>query len=217
MIKSVVFDLDNTLLDRDASVIQFIDDQYDRLVHVLGHIRKDIYMTRFIELDSHGYVWKDKVYKQLTDEFNIKGVTWEKLLDDYINKFQLNCVPFPNLLPMLDKLSAKDLKLGIITNGFGQFQMNTIKALGIEKYFDVILISEWEGIKKPHANIFKRALEKLNVSSQASIYIGDHPINDVRAAQKVGMKGIWKRNNQFNIAEADGMIDDLMDVLLFIT
>jgi putative hydrolase of the HAD superfamily len=31
MIKSVIFDLDGTLLDRDASVVQFIAAQYDRL------------------------------------------------------------------------------------------------------------------------------------------------------------------------------------------
>ena len=35
----------------------------------------------------------------------------------------------------------------MIPNGYGQFQMDNIKALGIEKYFETILVSEWEGIK----------------------------------------------------------------------
>ncbi|WP_425428029.1 hypothetical protein [Alteribacillus bidgolensis] len=35
----------------------------------------------------------------------------------------------------------------------------------MEKYFETILISEWEGIKKPDLKTFKRALEQLNVSS----------------------------------------------------
>lgn len=41
--------------------------------------------------------------------------------------------------------------------------MDNIKALGIEKYFETILVSEWEGVKKPDPQIFNRALEQLNV------------------------------------------------------
>lgn len=45
---------------------------------------------------------------------------------------------------MLEELKSSNFLLGIITNGYGQFQMDNIKALGIEQYFDVILVSEWE-------------------------------------------------------------------------
>jgi putative hydrolase of the HAD superfamily len=51
----------------------------------------------------------------------------------------------------------------MITNGIGKFQMDNIKALGIEKYFKTILVSEWEGFKKPDPNIFFRALKQLHV------------------------------------------------------
>lgn len=74
MIKAVIFDLDGTLLNRDESVKKFIDNQYERLNKWVGHLSKEKYTTRFIELDSHGYVWKDKVYQQLVDEFEITGV-----------------------------------------------------------------------------------------------------------------------------------------------
>ena len=80
MIKSVIFDLDGTLLNRDESVKKVIDNQYERLNKWVGHIPKENYTTRFIELDSRGYVWKDKVYQQLVDEFEITGVNWEGLL-----------------------------------------------------------------------------------------------------------------------------------------
>ena len=154
MIKAAIFDLDGTLLDRDASVVRFINNQYDRLHKFVGHIPREKFVARFIELDNHGYVWKDKVYQQLVDEFEITGITWEDLLQDYIYEFKNNCVPFPNLIEMLEELKRRNVKLGMITNGIGQFQMDNIKALGIEKYFDAILVSEWEGIKKPDlANI----------------------------------------------------------------
>jgi len=57
-IKAVVFDLDGTLLNRDASVKIFLENQYKRLNKSVNHISKDNYITRFIELDSRGYVFE---------------------------------------------------------------------------------------------------------------------------------------------------------------
>lgn len=191
--KAVLFDLDGTLLNRDKSVELFINKQYERLYELLSHIPKEQYISRFIELDNHGYVWKDKVYQQLISEFNIPFVTWEELLQDYVQQFKHHCVGFPHIHKMLEELKNNKIALGLITNGYGQFQMDNIKALDIEKYFDVILVSEWEGIKKPNPQIFMNALEQLNVEPSESVFIGDHPENDVKAAQNVGMKGIWKK------------------------
>ncbi|WP_164670442.1 HAD family hydrolase [Virgibacillus doumboii] len=216
MIKAVLFDLDGTLLNRDESVKIFIEKQYQRFNQWLNHVPKDKYITRFIELDNRGYVWKDKVYQQLLAEFDITGLTWEELLQDYVSQFQYSCVPFPNLLRMLEELKSDNYNLGIITNGKGQFQMDNIKALGIEKYFETILISEWEGMNKPEPRIFHRAFDSLNVLPGESIYVGDHPEKDVKAAQRAGMKGVWKKDYKWNNVKADFMVDDLKEVPLII-
>lgn len=212
MIKVVLFDLDGTLLDRDASVRLFIERQYERLNQWLGHIQKDEFIHRFIYLDCNGYVWKDKVYQQLVQEFNIEHITWEFLLEDYMNEFKHHCVPFPNLTKMLASLKKKQLLLGIITNGFEQFQMNHIRALGIEHFFDTILVSEREGIKKPNPAIFERALSNLQVSPCESIYVGDHPENDIEGARQVGMISMWKKNDAWKEIEADFVIEDLNEI-----
>ena len=216
MIKAVIFDLDGTLLNRDESVKMFIETQYDRLNELVGHIPKENFVRRFIELDDRGYVWKDKVYQQLVNEFGISDITWEDLLQDYLSQFKNNCISFPNLNSMLDELRTNNFVLGLITNGKGQFQMDNIKAMGIEEYFDIILISEWEGIKKPDPQIFMRALNQLNVTSNESLFVGDHPDNDIKAAQNVGMKGIWKKDFQWNDVEADFIVDDLGELPLII-
>lgn len=216
MFKAALFDLDGTLLNRDQSVELFINEQYERLYELLSHIPKEQYISRFIELDNHGYVWKDKVYQQLIDEFKISSITWEKLLQNYIEEFKHHCVPFPHIHEMLEELKDNKIALGMITNGYGQFQMANMKALDIEKYFDVILVSEWEGIKKPNPQIFMNALKKLNVDPSESVFIGDHPENDVKAAQNVGMKGIWKKDNQWTCVEADAIIDDYLELPLML-
>ena len=74
LIKAVLFDFDLTLLDRDASVRKFVATQYERFHFCLSHIPKEKYVSRFVELDERGYVWKDKVYQRLTDEFNINCI-----------------------------------------------------------------------------------------------------------------------------------------------
>ena len=50
MIKAAIFDLDGTLLNRDESVKRFIDGQYERLNKQIGHIPKEKYVQRFIEI-----------------------------------------------------------------------------------------------------------------------------------------------------------------------
>lgn len=209
VIKAVLFDLDGTLLDRDKSVKRFVDNQYERLHRYLGHIPKEKYITRFIELDNRGYVWKDKVYQQLVEEFSIQRIDSTYLLEDYLRKFHHHCIPFPNLHGMLENLKKKRLLLGIITNGFGKFQMDNIEALGIAKYMDTILVSETEGIKKPNPEIFERALKRLNVVPSESVFVGDHPQNDVEASEHIGMKGIWKKDYQWDTFIANSIVDDL--------
>ncbi|WLD92302.1 HAD family hydrolase [Alkalihalobacillus sp. AL-G] len=215
MIKAVIFDLDGTLLNRDASVRKFIDDQYDRYIKWVGHVPKKEYTSRFIELDCQGYVWKDKVYQQLIDDYNI-DLLWEVLLRDYVVQFKNHCVPFVNLIPMLERLKSTSIEMGMITNGNGQFQMDNIIALGIEPYFNTILVSEWEGIKKPDPQLFIKSLKQLNVEPDECIFVGDHPINDVKAAKNVGMKAVWKRDEHWGCVEADFILNDLSELPLFI-
>lgn len=216
MIKAVIFDLDGTILNRDDSLIAFANQQYNRFHKELGHVPKNVYISRFRELDNRGYVWKDKVYQQLTKEFLITGLTWEYLLNDYLIHFQNSCIPFSNLLNMLDELKREKVLLGIITNGKCKFQMNNIKALGIESYFETILISECEGIKKPNHEIFQKALHKLDVLASESVFVGDHPINDIKAAQDVGMNAIWKRDEEWKNVKTDFTINNLIEIPLIL-
>lgn len=213
MIRAILFDLDGTLLDRDASIKHFITHQYDRFPVELGKIAKNDYISRFIELDCRGYVWKDKVYQTLVREFGIEAISWADLLEDYEINFMHSCIPFVNLLETLEALTKAGYLLGIITNGLGKFQQRTIQGLGIEKYFQTILISEFEGIRKPDAEIFLRALRNLNILPNESVFIGDHPQTDVMGAKRMGMKSIWKRDLGWQAPEnPDAIIDGLSEL-----
>ncbi|WP_340022341.1 HAD hydrolase-like protein [Paenibacillus sp. FSL K6-1096] len=79
------------------------------------------------------------------------------LLDDYLSNFQQHCTGYPNLLTTLTALKNNGLKIALISNGYGQFQYDNFKALNIAHLFDEVLISEWEGLRKPDQAIFHRA------------------------------------------------------------
>lgn len=211
MIIAVIFDLDGTLLDRDASLRKFVDDQYERFKGSIGHVQKQEFVSTFIELDARGHVWKDKVYQQLIDTYDLK-LFWEDMLQDYIEGFKNHCVPFENLTSMLDELKSNNIRLGMITNGKGQFQLDSIKALGIEQYFDTILISELEGLRKPDRAIFEKALAQLNARAENSLFVGDHPDHDIKAAKNCGMATAWKRDEYWSTAESDFIIEDLGEI-----
>ncbi|MDD1368819.1 HAD-IA family hydrolase [Bacillus sp. MHSD_36] len=216
MIRAVLFDLDGTLLDRRQSLEQFIPDQYNRFTSHLMNIEKSEYCSRFLELDNNGYTWKDKVYTTLLSEYNITTLTPEQLLHDYITNFQHHCIPFQNMHELLQRLTQQNIKIGIITNGFTDFQMNNLRALNIHTYTNTILISEAEGIKKPHPEIFERALKKLDVQATECLYVGDHPENDVLGSERVGILGVWKRDSFWGDFEHPHIVNDLLEVLSFL-
>lgn len=214
MIRAVLFDLDETMLDRNSSVRAFIHHQYGRLHDHVGHIPKTAYVERFLTLDNHGYGPKPGVYQTLIAEYAISTITADQLVDDFRNQFDKHCVGFAHLHEMLTELRNRGLRLGVITNGFGPVQQSKIAVLGIEAYFDAVLISDVEGIKKPDPAIFDRALARLRVSAEETVFVGDHPVLDVQGAKSVGMAAIWKRTYHHDVpAEADAIIDDLWDVV----
>lgn len=161
-------------------------------------------------------MWKDKVYEQLIREFSLP-FTWEDLLADYKRSFPAHAAAFPGTIPMLKKLTEQGYKLGLITNGYTDFQSSNIDALGFRDYFDVILISEAEGLRKPDREIFMRAARMLQTDPEECVYIGDHPESDVEASQSAGMIGIWKEDKGYNEpSQAYGVIRKWSDLTVIL-
>lgn len=97
----------------------------------------------------------------------------------------------PGNLPVLQALKAK-APLGLISNfDHSPTAIRILQRHGIHDLFDVILISEAVGWRKPSPLIFLRAIESLDIDASRAIFIGDSPTLDVTGAKGVGMKVVW--------------------------
>ncbi|QBP39940.1 HAD family hydrolase [Paenisporosarcina antarctica] len=208
--KAILFDLDGTLLNREATLLVFCKAQHQKFKLPLT---QEEFVKRVVELDANGYVPKDIVYRQIAKDIDLSAEMEKLLFEDYINHFHKFCVPFEGLIETLTLLKRQNFLLGLISNGRHAGQQASIEALSIESFFDVVLISESQGLSKPDAAIFERGLERLNVKASEACYVGDHPINDIEAARKVGLMTIWKRNGQYKDILADKEIDTLPEIL----
>ena len=63
--------------------------------------------------------------------------------------------------------------------------------------FNVVVVSEEVGWRKPSRLIFQEALNRLQVGAHEAVYIGDSPIEDIKGAKQVGLKAIFVPS-QFN-------------------
>jgi putative hydrolase of the HAD superfamily len=192
LIKAVLFDLDETLLDRDATVQIYLRGQH-RCFH-LEHVPFEIYWERFRELDEHGYAEKQKVFQALTAEFDLPASAEELVTDFYRNAWN-DCKTFADAVRVLRELRARGYRLGIITNGSIQSQRSKLRASGLNALVDAMLISEEERIRKPDPQIFIRAAERLGVGAQECAFVGDNPRSDVAGARGAGMKTVWVKRH----------------------
>lgn len=194
--KAIIFDLDNTLLDRTKTfelfIRKFIQQYFE---HVTPTIQDEL-LVKIVELDEDGYKDKVKLFSEL-----LELLPWQEKpqLDDLIDFYTVNYVHSAILMEDAIELlewCSSNYKVGLITNGRHIIQDGKVEKLKIKPYFHSLVISESAGVKKPNKQIFDIALQQLELTAEECVYVGDHPMNDMDGASKAGMSTIWMEVNQ---------------------
>lgn len=196
VIKAVLFDLDQTLLDRTISLKKFLNWQINFFELVPLDLKAE-FIQRFLALDANGSVWKDYVYSQLIQEFEITGHRTEALLEIYVRDFNKFATPFDGVENTIQELYRQGFKLGLISNGKSPFQEHNFNSLGLQKYFSSIIVSEKVGLRKPDPKIFYLACEQLDVNLKEAIFVGDNWSVDIEGARNAGLNTLYFQNLQF--------------------
>jgi putative hydrolase of the HAD superfamily len=71
-----------------------------------------------------------------------------------------------------------------------------MKAVGLEGYFDPIIISTYYGFRKPDARLFTRSLDILKLTPAEVICVGNDMYRDIYGASRLGIKTIFVDSNQ---------------------
>jgi putative hydrolase of the HAD superfamily len=191
--KAILFDLDGTLWDRNDAVRALATEQHRQLHKWLGHIPEHDYIERVVHLDDNGRADKSVLYRTIGLEFGLSKSAVAVLHSDFWTRYQAFIVPFPEVIETLHHLRRLEIRLGIITNGSMRLQEAKISRLGVSGLMDVVLISEREGVRKPDAEIFHRALGRLGVSPSDAWFVGDNPEDDVAGAAAAGLRSFWRQ------------------------
>ena len=215
--KAILFDLDETILDRTVSLKDFVIWQTQGMLKS-DVTNKSLFINRFIELDAYGTVWKDKVYETLVKEFSITQWSISELLTSYELCFSGFCKPKQGVVQAIKTLKKQGKKIALVSNGKSPFQERNFRSLGISHFFDAVIVSESVGLRKPDKKIFELACQKLAVKSEESIFVGDNPQADVRGANKVGMYSIYIPGNYgVTCKEANAVCADFRNLPSIVT
>lgn len=187
MIKTLIFDLDDTLYYEKGYVL----GAFKEVSYYLGNKYKkseEYLYTRMIEiLEESG---RGKIFDIICEENNF-GEDIKELVNIYRNsrpKLEL----YEDSKQVLEWAREQGYKLGIITDGCSKVQWNKIKALNLENFVDKIIVTDDLGKEywKPHQKSYIIMMEYFNINKAECVYIGDNPSKDFIGAKKLGLKTI---------------------------
>lgn len=141
--------------------------------------------------ETHNSLWisvalKNLGYHTLPDDPKIS-----KAVDDYFSAFYDYCYLIPGTKEMLETLE-KEYRLGLLSNfTHAPAARKIIENLGINPFFEVILISGELGYRKPHPAVFSNLIEQLGVEKNQIVFIGDDLEPDIEGAKRAGLQPVW--------------------------
>ena len=218
MIKAVLFDLDNTLVDFLRMKRACSSAALQAMIEAGLEIDEKKAEKLLFELyEKHG--WENQ---QIFDIFlkEVLGRIDYRILAAGVVAYRRvkagHLIPYRNVLRTLVQLKGLGLKLGIVSDAPVKQAWLRLTELNIAEFFDVVAArSSLKAKRKPEPYIFLKALKMLKVRPGEVLYVGDDPKRDIEGASKLGMKTVLARYGQifFDKCKADFQIKDPIELV----
>lgn len=194
MIRGVVLDLDDTLLDRRQSIWNYAARFHETFAERLPTITVAQLNSAIVAADRGGYRSKAEVMAELSSVLPWQAdLSAADFSEHWKTVYPLCCVPSDGMATTLADLKLRGLKIGLITNGSAHAQRAKITRLELGEWLDSVVISDEVKLRKPDRRIFEFAQKQLGLEPAELVFVGDHPINDVVGANEAGWTAIWLR------------------------
>jgi len=215
MIKAIIFDLDNTLMD------------FMKVKRVAVEAAVEAMIDAGLKMPKEEMV--DKIYKAYGEEGIEDQHIFDKVLEREFGHIDYRILAsgiigyrrakegtmslYPHVHLTLTTLTKMGIKMIIVTDAPKLPVWMRISALGLQHYFEHILTYEDTGAKKPSPKPFQMALDILKVKPDEALMVGDWAERDVVGAKQLGMKTAFARYGDTFETKDSGANYELNDIL----
>jgi putative hydrolase of the HAD superfamily len=223
MLKAILFDLDNTLINFLEFKVQTAKAAAKAMVaNGLPASETEAYGKIFSVYDEKGIEYQKTFYdvvKQYDLEINKAERIQQAGIIAYLQTKSEVLRTYPIVKPTLSKLKER-YKLGIVTDAPRNKAWQRLIITNLADYFDIVITLDDTKALKPNPNSFNLALNKLGIAPESALFVGDNPERDIKGAKDLGMKtclaryGWLKKKTDI---KADFEIDRFEELLKVIT
>jgi putative hydrolase of the HAD superfamily len=179
-VSALLFDLDNTLFDRDRAFMSWAQAFVQTRLAPQDDLRRREALSLLLSLDGHGYGSRPAMFATLKKTYPALSESVDSLVEAYYRQLRDYVSLDEGARRLLDTLDRSGVPFGIVTNGSYR-QMHKIEALGLDTRATCIFVSEVFGCRKPQAAIFLAAAACLNARPAEILFVGDDPEADYGA------------------------------------
>ncbi len=213
-VKMVMIDLDGTLVDTAPDIVV----SANLMLEELGRSKRDIETIS----DWIGNGVSRLVKRALTGEMQAEPdkALYERAMDLFRKHYHAQLInrsrPYPGAVDALNRLEAMGFELACITNKAEAFTLPLLKALGLDKYFKLVLSGDSLPEKKPDPLPLLHACKYFGITPDHGLLVGDSS-NDIQAARAAGMPVIcvtygYNHGHDIRAQHPDAAIGSLMEL-----
>jgi len=210
-LKGILFDLYGTVIDIETD--ESMEEIYRGIAHYLtyqgvyvhrGEVRERYYQIMKQQKEAGGEESPEIDVEAIWGEFlrqeGVKGGPARRKLAlvlahlyRAISRKRLRL--YPGVKQVLDELRPA-CRLALISDAQPCYALPEMKALGLDGYFDPVIISAAYGFRKPDQRLTAKALAIMDLDPSEVIFVGNDMYRDIYGASRLGIKTIFIESNQ---------------------
>lgn len=207
MIKAILFDLDGTLINTPELIIESFKEAVNK--NTEGYTLTEYEITNVLGQTL------TKAFARFSSDADHLNEMIKTFREFSLNHKSFKLETYEGLIELLDEIKSKGLLTGIVTSKNKEVAFNNLSELGLTNYFDCIITHDDSSVHKPNPEPILIALDRLKISSNEAIYIGDHE-NDIIAGKnanvKTGLMGYSYRLNEATKHNPNYIFNNLLEI-----